>query len=162
MTSKERCSFYGHGHCRTQQAKAWLQPIKWEKIKYWYDNQLWIYQCFFQWLKQHMCVFQLQVISDTHPRGSSLLRYQPNPGNSGYLSTLGRIGLSWLQQWCLCWERETRVDLWDSRLAADKLNESGMSELTQPEVYIHGICRWLSASLQYLQCISNGDTAVLH
>ena len=30
------------------------------------------------------------------------------------------------------------------------------------ELDIHRLNRWLSARLQYLQCISNGDTAVLH
>ena len=28
--------------------------------------------------------------------------------------------------------------------------------------YTDGLHRWLSARLQYLQCVSNGDTAVLH
>ena len=38
---------------------------------------------------------------------------------------------------------------------------NGLSRTADSEVHIVHISRWFSARLQYLQCISTGDTAVL-
>ena len=53
------------------------------------------------------------------------------------------------------------------RLVQDYSNSTALAmellqSCTKSSIHIYFIIGWLSAKLQYLQCISNGVTAVLH
>ena len=60
--------------------------------------------------------------------------------------------------WTWCKESNRCLDRIEN-FAYGEINEQSFSN---PQTRGSGTFRWLSARLQYLQCISNGDTAVLH
>ena len=59
---------------------------------------------------------------------------------------------------------DTAVLHWaiDMKYQLTLVTEVSLRSQPTKELLVHITCGWVSATLQYLQCVSNGDTAVLH
>ena len=67
------------------------------------------------------------------------------------------------------WIMQFHINVFDWQLSDDQYKNDYSSKLWITSAWIHfegmsatGTNQWLSAKLQYLECVSNGDTTVLH